>query len=89
VAIITQLKGILNQFLKVLPWIAVSVVTSNRLDELPTSSRVGQKRVGGVDVNKPRMCAVIETVMGLAASPPPQIHLCGTDRTGTPIHWKQ
>jgi len=68
-AIITRLKDILNQFLKVLRCIDVSVITGNRLDELPTSSRVGQTRVGGVDVNKPRMRAVIEAVMGLAASP--------------------
>jgi len=68
-AIIARLKDILNQFLKVLRCIDISAIAGNRLDELPTSSRVGQTRVGGVDVNKPRMRAVIEAVMGLAASP--------------------
>jgi hypothetical protein len=26
------------------------------LDELPTASQIGATRVGGVDLNKPRMC---------------------------------
>ncbi|MBI5032566.1 MAG: hypothetical protein HZB51_18730 [Chloroflexi bacterium] len=68
-AIIARLKEILNQFLKVLRCIDISAIAGHRLDEWPTYSRVGQTRVGGVDVNKPRMRAVIEAVMGLAASP--------------------
>jgi hypothetical protein len=36
---------------------------------LPTPSQVGQSQVGGIDVNKPRMRAVLNAVLSLACSP--------------------
>ena len=37
--------------------------------QLPTPSQVGQSRVGGIDMNKPRMRAVLHTALSLACSP--------------------
>jgi hypothetical protein len=38
------------------------------LDELPTPSRVGTTKVGGIDLNKPRMRWVVEAVIALCLS---------------------
>jgi len=67
--IVLQLKDILNRFLKVVRCIDVSYIADSTLETLPTPSRVGQTRVGGVDINKPRMRAVIEAVIALAPVP--------------------
>ncbi len=67
--IIARLKDILDRFLNVLRCVDIAVIADSRLDELPTASSVGQTRVGGVDINKPRMRAVIEAVIALSASP--------------------
>jgi hypothetical protein len=42
---------------------------SATLDQLPTSSQVGKTRVGGIDVSKPRMRAVLSAALSLACSP--------------------
>jgi hypothetical protein len=39
------------------------------MDEWSVPSQIGQTRVGGVDLTKPRMRAVLEAVMALAAAP--------------------
>ncbi len=65
--IVSRLKGILTRFLNVVRCIDVACIGEARLDELPTPSQVGQTRVGGVDINKPRMRAVVEAVMGLSS----------------------
>lgn len=67
--IVSRLKGILNRFLNVLRCIDVACISETNLDEWPTSSQVGRTRVGGVDINKPRMRAVIEAVIALAPAP--------------------
>jgi len=66
---ITLLMGILERFLKVLRGVDVSFIDNGRLDNWPLASKVGQTRVGGVDVNRPRMRAVMEGVMGLSVNP--------------------
>src|SRR5258705_7112696 len=42
------------------------------LDELPTPSRVGTTKVGGIDLNKPRMRWVVEAVIALCPSLSPK-----------------
>jgi len=39
------------------------------LEQLPTASQVGKTIVGGIDLNKTRMRAVVEAVIALSASP--------------------
>jgi len=67
--IMVLLKGILERFLKVLRGVDVSFIDSGRLDNWPVASTVGRTRVGGIDVNRPRMRAVMEGVMGLSVNP--------------------
>jgi hypothetical protein len=67
--IVSRLKDILNRFLEVVYCIALSCIADTTLEALPKSSRVGQARVGGIDVNNPRMRAVIQAVTGFAAAP--------------------
>ncbi|MFQ5630945.1 MAG: hypothetical protein ACE5I1_19410, partial [bacterium] len=67
--IISHLRSILNRFLDNLRCIDVAGISDGRLDELPTPSQVGKTRIGGVDINKPRMRAVTEAVTELAVAP--------------------
>ena len=67
--IVLRLKEILNRFLNALRCIDMAAISDDSLDEWPKPSWVGQTRVGGVNVNQPRMQAVIEAVIGLAAAP--------------------
>jgi len=67
--IIALLKDILERFLKVLRGVDVSFIDDGRLDTWPLASKVGQTRVGGLDVNRPRMRAVMEGIIGLSANP--------------------
>ena len=39
------------------------------LENLPQPAQVGQTRVGGIDLNKPRMRRVAEAVLALSTSP--------------------
>ena len=67
--IVLRLKEILNRFLNALRCIDMAAISDDSLDEWPKPSWVGQTRVGGGNVNQPRMQAVIEAVIGLAAAP--------------------
>jgi hypothetical protein len=67
--IISRLKKMLNRFLEVVYCVAVSHIADTTLETLPKSSCVGQARVGGIDINNPRMRAVIEAVTRFAAAP--------------------
>jgi hypothetical protein len=67
--IVLRLKAILNRFLNALRCIDIASISHNSLDDWHKPSQVGQTRVGGVDLNQPRMRAVLEAVIALAASP--------------------
>ncbi|MEW6141500.1 MAG: hypothetical protein AB1733_25030 [Thermodesulfobacteriota bacterium] len=67
--IVVLLKGILERFLKALRWMDASFIDNMKLDTWPIASKVGQTRVGGLDVNRPRMRAVMEGVIGLSVNP--------------------
>jgi len=67
--IVARLQQILEQFLNNLYCMDASFVSDETLDQLPTPSQVGQSQVGGIDVNKPRMRAVLNAVLSLACSP--------------------
>lgn len=67
--IVTRLQQILEQFLGNLYWMDATFVSDETLDQLPKPSQVGRTRVGGVDLNKPRMQAVLGAALALACSP--------------------
>lgn len=68
-AVVSRLKDILKRFLDALRRIDVACISGTQLDELPMPTRVGQTRVGGIDLNKPRGRAVLEAVIALAPAP--------------------
>ena len=67
--ITTSLKVIADKFLAVLRGVDISFIDDERLDSWPLASKVGQTRVGGIDVNRPRMRAVMEGVIALSTHP--------------------
>jgi hypothetical protein len=67
--IVSRLRRILEGFRDNLHRADVAFLAGDTLDRLPSPSRVGKTRVGGVDLNKPRMRAVLAAVLALAPSP--------------------
>ena len=68
-AIIARLSDMLERLMEVLRSVAVTCIADGTLDERPRPSQVGSTRVGGIDLNHPRMRAVIQAVMALSPDP--------------------
>ena len=66
--IIDYLKGILFRFLDVLHGINAAFVCDGFLDTLPLPAQVGKTRVGGLNLDTPRIRALLEAVIGLGAN---------------------
>jgi hypothetical protein len=67
--IVDTLKQILIRFLNQLQTIDSPFIAADTLDVLPLPSLVGKSRVAGIDLNKPRVRAVLEAVIALAVLP--------------------
>lgn len=67
--IVAQLKAILYRFLDHLQSIDACFIADNTLDTLAEASYLGQTRMAGIDLNKPRIRAVLEALVSLALSP--------------------
>jgi hypothetical protein len=67
--IVTRLTSMLERFLTTLACVDVAFIADQTLDQLPLPSQVGTTRVGGVDLNKPRLRAALGAVLALAPSP--------------------
>jgi hypothetical protein len=61
-------KDILVRFIDALSCIDQCFIADSMLEQLPTPSRVGKTKVGGIDRNKPRMRYVVEAVIALCLS---------------------
>lgn len=64
-----ELKSILERFLCVLHSVDVSFIDLGTLDTWPLPTKVGSTRIGGLDVNRPRVRAVMEAVVALSPNP--------------------
>ncbi|MFH1108268.1 MAG: hypothetical protein V1790_03590 [Planctomycetota bacterium] len=64
-----KLAEILGRFLNVLRCVDVSWISDRLLEDLPMPSVIGRTRVGGVDINKPRIRAVMEAAIALSLTP--------------------
>ena len=89
--IVTRLAGIAERFATAMECVDTGFLTDGILDRLPSGSMLGATRVGGVDLNKPRMHDALRA--GLALAPAPngftvaeftaKVHaLIGHDHTG-------
>jgi hypothetical protein len=69
--IVDALAELLERFLQTVRCVEAPFIASDTLDELPAPTRLGAARVGGIDLNRPRIRAVVEGVLALAAAPEP------------------
>lgn len=67
--IVGRLAGMVDRFTTMLDCVDVGFLPDGILDDLPTGSQVGATRVGGVDVNKPRIRAALDAALALAVAP--------------------
>jgi hypothetical protein len=67
--IVLRFRGILERFLNAVGCVDACFVSDDNLENLPEPAQVGQTKVGGIDLNKPRMRRVANAVMALASSP--------------------
>jgi hypothetical protein len=58
-----------ERFCTAIDCVDISFLNDKALDELPLPSRVGATRVGGIDLNKPRIRAALAAALALAAAP--------------------
>jgi hypothetical protein len=64
--IVTRLAGILERFATVLDCVDIGFVPDGLLDELPRPTRIGATRVGGLDLDSPRIRAVLAAILALS-----------------------
>jgi hypothetical protein len=67
--IVTRLRGMTERFCTTLDCLDTCFLPDGTLDALPLPSRIGATRVGGIDLNKPRIRAALAAVLALAAAP--------------------
>jgi len=67
--IVTRLAGMAGRFCTALDCVHTAFIADGMLDELPRPAQLGKMRVGGIDLNKPRIRAALQAVLALAAAP--------------------
>jgi hypothetical protein len=67
--IITRLAGMAERFATALDCADISFLADGTLDELPLPAQLGTTRVGGIDLNKPRIRAALSAALALTAAP--------------------
>ncbi len=67
--VISRLAGMAQRFCTTLDCIDVSFVNDHTLDQLPLPTKLGRTRVGGVDLNRPRIRAALSAALALACAP--------------------
>jgi hypothetical protein len=67
--IVGRLAGMTERFCTTLDCLDVGFLPEGTLDQLPLPSQIGATRVGGIDVNKPRIRTALTAVLALSAAP--------------------
>jgi hypothetical protein len=62
--IVGRLAGMLERFTTTLDCLDVGFLPDDTLDQLPLPSQIGATRVGGIDLNKPRIRAALSAALG-------------------------
>jgi len=68
-ALVTRLQGMVDRWLNTIQYLDHAFVADQTLDQLPASSQLGRLRIGGIDLNKPRMRAVLAAAIACAQIP--------------------
>lgn len=66
---IGKLGDMLMRFLENLHWVDHAWLGESGLEALPLPSQVGNTRIGGIDINRPRARGAMESVLALALAP--------------------
>ncbi len=66
---IGKLGDMLMRFLENLHWVDHAWLGESGLEALPLPSQVGNTRIGGIDINRPRARGAMEAVLALALAP--------------------
>ena len=67
--ITNRLAGMVDRFTTTLDCVDTGFLPEDTLDQLPLPSRIGATRIGGIDLNKPRIRSTLAAVLALAAAP--------------------
>ena len=67
--IINRLAGMVDRFATTLDCVDTTFISDQLLDHLPAPTQIGATRVGGIDMNKPRLRAALSAALALAAAP--------------------
>jgi hypothetical protein len=67
--IITRLAGMAGRFATVLDCADTGFLPDGVLDELPLPAQAGDRRIAGIDLNKPRIRAALSAALALAPAP--------------------
>jgi hypothetical protein len=62
-------QAMLERFLTTLDCVHVAFISDQTLDQLPLPSQVGKTKVGGVEVDKPRIRNALTAVLALGPAP--------------------
>lgn len=68
-AITARLADMTDRFATTLDCVDTSFLPDGILDDLPAPSQLGATRVGGIDLNKPRIRQTLTAVLALSAAP--------------------
>ncbi len=67
--ITNRLAGMVERFCTALDCVDTGFLPEDTLDQLPLPCRIGATRIGGIDLNKPRIRSALAAVLALAAAP--------------------
>lgn len=67
--VVAALAGITERFCTAVDCVDVGFLPDDTLDDLPRPSQIGAVRVGGIDLNKPRIHHALSAVLALATAP--------------------
>jgi hypothetical protein len=67
--IVTRLAAMAERFCTTLDCVDVGFIPDRLLDELPMPAQIGATRVGGIDLNKPRLRHALSALLALAPAP--------------------
>lgn len=67
--IVEKLQAMLERFMETLDCVDASFIGDTFIDELPQPVTTGKTRIGGIDINKPRLQAALRAAVALTPSP--------------------
>jgi hypothetical protein len=67
--LVAHLHAMVDRFLETVWCLDHAFVADATLEDLPTPAQLGKTRVGGIDLHKPRMRAVLAAALALAVAP--------------------